>query len=88
MPEAVRIAPAIVLDAIVRRFPQGWLMLDAAQARLALEQAIGAGLRGGALYDALIAATAAHHRARVVSADRRARRAYEAVGADVAYIDA
>ncbi len=88
MPEGLRIAPTVVLDAIVRRFPQSWLVLDAPHARQALEQAIGAGLRGGALYDALIAATATHHGARVVSADRRARRAYEAVGADVAYIDA
>jgi predicted nucleic acid-binding protein len=87
MPEGLRIAPAVVPDAIVRRFPERWLALDAAHARLALEQAVGAGLRGGALYDALIAATAAHHGAHVVSPDPRARRAYEAVGADVIYVD-
>jgi predicted nucleic acid-binding protein len=87
MPEGLRLAPTVVLEAITRRFPDAWLVLDAAHARRALEEAVRAGLRGGALYDALIAATAAHHRARIVSADRRARRAYEAVGADVAYVD-
>jgi predicted nucleic acid-binding protein len=87
MPQGLRIAPVVVLDAIVRRFPDRWLALDAGHARAALEQAVEAGVRGGALYDALIAATAAHHGARVVSADRRAGRAYEAVGADVIYVD-
>jgi predicted nucleic acid-binding protein len=76
-----------VLEAIVRRFPGAWLALDADGTRDALQRAVAAGLRGGALYDALIAATAAEHGARLLSADRRARRAYEAVGAAVAYVD-
>jgi predicted nucleic acid-binding protein len=85
MPE--RIAPGVVLEAIVRRFPGAWLALDADRAREALERAVAAGLRRGALYDALIAATAAEHGAQLVSADRRARRAYDAVGASVSYVD-
>jgi predicted nucleic acid-binding protein len=87
MPEGLRIAPGVVLEAIVRRFPGAWLALDADRARGALERAVAAGLRGGALYDALIAATAAEHGAQLVSADRRARRAYDAVGASVSYVD-
>jgi predicted nucleic acid-binding protein len=86
MPEGHRIAPTVVLEALLRRFPDRWLQLDGEQARSALERAVAAGLRGGALYDALIAATAAHHGARVLSADRRARRAYEAIGADASYL--
>jgi predicted nucleic acid-binding protein len=88
MPEGHRVAPAVVLEALLRRFPKAWLQLDAVHARRALERAVAAGLRGGALYDALVAATAMRHQARLVSADRRARRAYEALGADVSYIEA
>lgn len=40
-----------------------------------------AGVRGGATYDALIGATAAHHNLTVLSRDRRARATYDAVGA-------
>lgn len=44
--------------------------------------ALGAsGLGGGAVYDAVIGATAREHEATLVTLDRRAQRAYEAVGA-------
>jgi predicted nucleic acid-binding protein len=86
MPEGSRIAASVVVEALTRRFPEAWLQLDAAQARAALERATAAGLRGGALYDALIAATAIHHGAQLLSADRRARRAYDALGATATYL--
>lgn len=38
------------------------------------------GVTGGAAYDALVAATAASHRAELVTCDRRATRIYEAYG--------
>jgi len=38
------------------------------------------GLRGGAIYDALVASTAAHHGLRLVTRDRRATATYDAVG--------
>jgi predicted nucleic acid-binding protein len=41
------------------------------------------GIRGGSTYDALIAATAKHHGHTLLSADRRARPVYEAIGARV-----
>lgn len=50
--------------------------------------AVDNGIRGGALYDALIGATAAHHGCRLVSADRRAAPVYAAVGADVVVVEA
>lgn len=44
--------------------------------------ALGArGIGGGATYDALVGATAAHHRMTLLTADLRAPRTYEAVGA-------
>jgi len=38
------------------------------------------GIRGGATYDALVAATARHHGAELITRDRRARHTYDALG--------
>lgn len=86
MPEGRRIAAARVLEALDLDFPEEWLTLDGDQARLALQRAITAGIRGGALYDALIAATAHENGARLLTADRRAAPVYEALGADAEYL--
>jgi predicted nucleic acid-binding protein len=87
MPEGLRMAPVAVRHAIDRDFPASWLALDAAGQRACLRSAVDAGLRGGALYDALIAATAREHEATLLSADRRAQEAYEAMGAHVAFLE-
>jgi predicted nucleic acid-binding protein len=87
MPEEQRIEASFVLDALEHEFPDPWLALDQDAQRFCLRRAVDAGLRGGALYDALIAATAREHGATLLSADRRAREAYEAIGADVSYIE-
>jgi predicted nucleic acid-binding protein len=87
MPEGRRIAPAVVLDALKRGFKEQWLALDADGSRKALQRAVDAGVRGGALYDALIAATAAAHGAQIVSADHRAQATYAAMAAEVRFID-
>jgi predicted nucleic acid-binding protein len=87
MPEGHRIAPTVVLEALELGFPQPWLTLDAADQRDALQRAIKAGVRGGALYDALIAATASKHGAKLLGADRRARGVYQAMGVEATFID-
>jgi toxin FitB len=87
MPEGLRMTPVSVRDALDVDFPDPWLALDAEGQRSCLRRAVDAGLRGGALYDALIAATAREHGATLLSADRRARDAYEAIGADVSYLE-
>jgi predicted nucleic acid-binding protein len=87
MPRGRRIAPAVVLEALQSAFPREWLALDADGQRDALRRAVAAGVRGGALYDALIAATAAAHDAEVLSADRRALETYRAMGVDVRLVD-
>jgi predicted nucleic acid-binding protein len=86
MPEGQRLAPDIVLAWLERRFPASWLVLPAAATRRGLRTAIEHGIRGGALYDALIAATALHHRHTLLSADRRAAPTYCAIGVDVIYL--
>jgi predicted nucleic acid-binding protein len=87
MPKGRRIAPAVVLEALWSGFVQPWLTLDAAGLSEALRKAVDAGVRGGALYDALIAATACGHDAEVLSADRRALQTYRAMGARVRFIE-
>ncbi len=87
MPEGRRIAPAVVLDALERGFAQPWLTLAAVDHLDALRRAVRAGVRGGALYDALIAATAAKHGAQLLSADRRALGTYQAMGVEAAFTD-
>jgi predicted nucleic acid-binding protein len=47
--------------------------------RLVDELARG-GIRGGSTYDALVAATARHHGAELITRDRRARPTYDALG--------
>ena len=78
---------ATVLETLERDFSRPWLALDQDGQHVCLRRAVDAGLRGGALYDALIAATAREHDATLLSADRRAREAYEAIGVDVSYIE-
>jgi predicted nucleic acid-binding protein len=88
MPEGRRIAAAVVFEALQRGFTESWLTIDGDSLRKALHTAVDAGVRGGALYDALIAATAVAHDAEVLSADRRALPTYRAMGAAVRFIDA
>jgi predicted nucleic acid-binding protein len=87
MPEPYRMMPTVVMDALDRISTSPWLALDAASQLCCLRRAIAEGLSGGALYDALIAATAREHGARLLSADRRARDAYEVMGVDVSYVE-
>jgi predicted nucleic acid-binding protein len=86
MPEGHRITPAVVVEWLQRRFQSEWLTLPAAAALDSLRNAVARGIRGGALYDALVAATAAHHRHTLVTADRRAAPVYQALGVTVTYI--
>jgi predicted nucleic acid-binding protein len=87
MPEPYRMLPAVVMEALDRISTSPWLALDAASQHRCLRRAVAKGLSGGALYDALIATTAREHGAKLLSADRRARDAYEAMGVDVAFVE-
>jgi predicted nucleic acid-binding protein len=76
-----------VAEALERGFAQPWLALQAADHLDALRRAVKAGVRGGALYDALIATTVSKHGAELLSADRRAHGAYQAMSVDATLID-
>ncbi len=87
MPQGRRIAPAVVLEALELGFSQPWLSMQANDLRDALRKAVEAGIRGGALYDALIAATVAQHGGEILSADQRALVTYRAMAVEVRFID-
>lgn len=61
-------------------------MAQPAAAGGALRTAVAHGIRGGALYDALVGATAAHHRRVLLTADRRATPVYRVLGVAVEYV--
>lgn len=80
LPAPHRAAPGIVEAFLSRRFPAEPLALPGEEHRDLVRFAVGAGLSGGAVYDALIAATAKHAKAELLTRDRRAAAVYEAVG--------
>jgi predicted nucleic acid-binding protein len=86
MSEGHRISAGVVLEWLERRFPEPWVGLPPAAARRALRRAVEHGVRGGALYDALVGATAAHHGLTLLTADQRAAPVYRALGVAVEYV--
>lgn len=76
---AVPLADAV---AMVRRVADGRVrQLRGDRYLLTLSAVASAGLGGGAVYDALIGATAREHEATLLTLDREAERTYRAVGA-------
>ena len=80
-------APAdIVVTFLESRFPEPPLTLPAADHVGLLRDVSARGITGGALYDALIAATARHAGATLLTRDRRATRIYESFGVDFRFV--
>ncbi len=76
-------APAALVVAFLReRFSEPPLTLPARAHMSLVEQAAVQGMAGGSIHDALIAATARHARARLLTRDRRAAATYERLGTD------
>jgi predicted nucleic acid-binding protein len=74
-------ASAAVVDEFLRhRFPQAPLVLPAKAYGPLLRTIASSGVQGGAAYDALIAATARHANALLLTRDRRASATYEKIG--------
>jgi toxin FitB len=74
--------PVVDAVSLVRRLAQGRVRQLAADRYLLAFSALGsAGLPGGAVYDAIVGATARAHGATLLTLDVRAQRTYQAVGA-------
>jgi predicted nucleic acid-binding protein len=85
LPLAQRRGPADALRLLAHNFPASGFLGEAQAAALASD--LGRlGISGGAVYDALVAATARQHRQRLFSRDARARSVYEAFGVETELI--
>ncbi len=82
LPPPHRLSPAPVLEFLNRRFDLPWLALDSDGQRELLREASDLRLAGGAIYDALVAATARSAGALLLSRDQRAAPVYRALGVD------
>lgn len=76
-------APADLVSAFIdSRFPAPFLILSDPACKELIGSAPGLEIVGGAVYDAVIAATAREHDAKLLSRDRRAVSTYERLGVD------
>lgn len=81
LPAPHRISPEDAGD-VVSRLQVAAIDLPGGAYRDLVEDLARARIKGGAVYDALVAATARHHDLRLLTRDRRARAAYDAVGVE------
>ncbi|WP_324651599.1 type II toxin-antitoxin system VapC family toxin [Georgenia sp. H159] len=79
LPAPLRVSAESAAD-VVARLPMAALVLPADVHRGLVADLGRARIGGGALYDALVAATARHHGLRLLTRDRRARTTYDVVG--------
>jgi predicted nucleic acid-binding protein len=80
LPPPIRRSPTIVRDILVRSFPHSRFLRPESAARL-LEQLGASGVSGGAVHDALVAATALDHGVPLLTRDVRAAETYRALDA-------
>ena len=82
LPAPHRVPPALVVEFLDRHFDAGVAALAAASYRELLDTAAARRVVGGAVYDALVAASATAAGATLVTLDERASSTYAALGAD------
>lgn len=82
LPAPARRTPSAVIRLIRNNFPHG-RQLGPESAEALFDRLAEAGISGGAVYDALVGATAVEHRIPLVSRDRRALGTYRALDVEV-----
>lgn len=82
LPRPRRLAPDLVIAALIAAFPNDPVALEPTTIRPLLERLAAHGIVGGSTYDALVAETARQHGLTLVTLDRRARTTYEVVGVE------
>ena len=87
LPSHVRVEGGHVVAFLEGNFRKPWLTLRPRRYDALLAACVRAGVTGGAVYDALIGAAAVEAGESLVSSDKRARSVYEAVGAEVAFLE-
>jgi predicted nucleic acid-binding protein len=86
LPEPFQIAPGEMAGYLRQRYPGRRMVLPESARGDLVARLARLSIAGGAVYDAIVAATAAHHGYRLLSCDRRAASTYDRLGVDVAYL--
>jgi predicted nucleic acid-binding protein len=86
LPEPLRAEPTLVARYLREDFSGKRLLLTESEQRALVTRLAGLSISGGAVYDALVAATADHHGRRLISCDRRATATYDRLGVEVLYL--
>lgn len=79
LPGDARLSAVDAAALLAARFPKR-AVLDASTQERLVDEFAAAGVAGGAVYDALIALTARHHRSTLLTRDSRAAATYGALG--------
>lgn len=87
LPSPHRSASEVVREFLRLRFSEPYLRLDARAYREFIFNLPQRGITGGAVYDAVVAATAVAHSAELVSCDLRALPTYEKIGVRISLIE-
>ena len=77
----------VIASVLADNFPAEPLGLSGSQHRALLDTLSEHGIRGGAVYDALVAATARHHGATLLSMDGRADATYQRLDVTVQWVN-
>ena len=78
--------PPVQASAALRSYSSDVLVLPGDEVADAIDRFVIARASGGASYDALIAVTAKHHGATLLTRDERAAEVYERLGTDVRWV--
>ncbi len=89
LPAPHRVDPALASSLLGRWFPpEKVVVAPAGMQRRLVGLVVAAGVDGGAVYDALVGMTAAHHGEELMTRDRRALATYDALGVAHRLLDA
>jgi predicted nucleic acid-binding protein len=86
LPAPARRGPGTVARLLRHNFPASRFLSEDTAADL-LDDFPSLGIAGGAVYDALVGATAAHHQLPLLTRDRRALDTYRLLGVTFAFVD-
>ena len=86
LPEPFRAEPALVAEYLHMDYPGKRMVLPERERRNLLRRLASLSIAGGAVYDAMAAATADHHGHSLLSCDRRAASVYSRLDVEVSYL--
>jgi predicted nucleic acid-binding protein len=86
LPEPLQMEPELVAQFLCEDYPGKRMVVSDPERRTLITRFADLSIAGGAVYDGIVAATAAHHGYRLISCDRRAATVYDRLGVEVVYL--